>query len=48
MDQHDKAKEYFELNKSNFNNSNHQTEAQDMLEDYKNRLGFSGLRRLYK
>tara|TARA_Y100001934_G_C12258519_1_gene728797 strand:- start:213 stop:986 length:774 start_codon:yes stop_codon:yes gene_type:complete len=48
MGQHDKAKEYFELNKSNFNNSNYQTEAQDMLEDYKNRLGFSGLRRLYK
>jgi len=48
MENYSKAEIYFESNELNFNSSKNKIEAKGMLEDYKNRLGFSGLYRLYK
>ena len=48
MHDYNAAKEYFELNKKNFNNQENQIEAKKILDDYKNGLGFSGFYRLYR
>jgi outer membrane protein assembly factor BamD len=48
MGDYDRANNYFIDNKINFNSSKYKDEAKDILEDYKNGLGLSGLYRLYK
>lgn len=48
MDDYNQAKLYFESNQLNFNNLSNKIEAEEILKDYKNGLGFSGLYRLYK
>ena len=48
MKDYDGAKKYFNSNKEKFRSSIKQNEAQTILIDYQNRLGLSGLYRLYK
>tara|TARA_Y100001970_G_scaffold124989_1_gene154778 strand:- start:5805 stop:6578 length:774 start_codon:yes stop_codon:yes gene_type:complete len=48
MGDYDKALDYFELNNKKFIDIKNRDEAEQILIDYKNRLGFSGLYRLYK
>ena len=48
MKDYDEAEKYFNSNKEKFRSSDKQNEAQQMLIDHKNRLGLSGLYRLYK
>ena len=44
----DEVKHYYENIKSNFNDDLKKDEAQQVLNDYKNGLGFKGLYKLYK
>ena len=48
MGEYEKAKLYYEDVKSNYNNNLKKIEAEQILIDYKNRLGLSGLYKLYK
>ena len=48
MNEFDKANSYYENIKSNFNDDLKKDEAQQVLNDYKNGLGFKGLYKLYK
>ena len=48
MNEYDKANSYYENIKSNFNDDLKKDEAQQVLNDYKNGLGFKGLYKLYK
>ena len=48
MENYDEAEKYFLSNKEKFQSIDKQNEAQKILTDYKDRLGLSGLYRLYK
>ena len=48
MDDYKMAKSYYENIKSNFNNNLKRIEAEQVLEDFRNGLGLSGLYKLYK
>ena len=48
MNNHDEARKYFDINKENFKNEKKLKEAENLLIQYKDRLGFSGYFRLYK
>ena len=48
MDDYDKAKRYFDTNKTTFRSSDKLKEAEEILTEYKDGLGISGYYRLYK
>tara|TARA_B100000676_G_scaffold224626_1_gene222067 strand:- start:6758 stop:7531 length:774 start_codon:yes stop_codon:yes gene_type:complete len=48
MNEYDKGKSFFEMVKSNFKDQKKLAEAEQILKDYKDGLGISGLYRLYK
>ena len=48
MEDYDKAKNYFEINKNNFNSDEKVLEAEMILNEYEDGLGIKGLFRLYK
>ena len=48
MDNYEKSVEYFNTNKDQFKNENKLKEAEKILSEYKNGMGFSGYYRLYK
>ena len=48
IDNYEKSVEYFNANKEQFKNENKLKEAEKILSEYKNGIGFSGYYRLYK